>query len=175
VRVELGRRLRELRQRKALSLYQVAARLGVHFSTIGKYERGVRRPDIETLRRLAAVYEVDVAELIGDQAPGSPTAQAARLNRRPDLGVLVDVAERLSPQEVLVLTDLLRMLTERVGRGVPAAAEGAPPWGGEAGDRAAAPGATRLVRRRTGRTDAPSAVLPPGSVPRRRQGPAPTA
>ncbi len=112
--MDLGRRLRELRRNRALSLYQVADRLGVHFSTIGKYERGVRQPGVAVLRRLAGLYEVDLAELLetGEHACRADARQ--RLRERPDLQVLLEIARRLTPEQVLLLTDLLRTLTDRV-------------------------------------------------------------
>ncbi|MBX5476484.1 MAG: helix-turn-helix transcriptional regulator [Clostridia bacterium] len=105
----LGQRLRLLREHRNLSLYDVERLTGLHYSTVGKYERGVRRPSIETLRELARVYEVSLRELIPDEdsdaepAPGS----ALDLDRwtdllrvRPVLGRLLDAVAGFSDERV---------------------------------------------------------------------------
>jgi hypothetical protein len=53
------------------------------------------------LRELAAVYEVTVADLIGD-APGSD---------RPEISELLDMGRRLSPAQVRGLVDFLRLVS----------------------------------------------------------------
>jgi transcriptional regulator with XRE-family HTH domain len=110
--VELGRRLREVRVKRGLSLYQVAERLGLHVSTIGKYERAVRQPSVAVLRRLARVYDVDLGELLepGEEALLADAAQRRR--ERPDLQLLLEIARRLRPEQVLLLADLLRTMTD---------------------------------------------------------------
>jgi transcriptional regulator with XRE-family HTH domain len=96
-----------------MSLYDVAQATDLHFSTIGKYERGERRPSLETLGNLANIYQVDMRELL-DSAPLTNRQDVGRLlNRRPDLEGLLAVAERLTPGQVLVLTDFLRSFGTR--------------------------------------------------------------
>jgi transcriptional regulator with XRE-family HTH domain len=119
--VDLGRRLREARKRRSLSLYDVGERMGLHFSTIAKYERGERRPDLQVLRELAAVYEVPLTELIGDEEsaaaafPPGLRAAALELIRRHDLQSLLDVGCRLRPEQVIGLVGFLRTITPPVG------------------------------------------------------------
>jgi len=111
---DLGRRLRELRRRKKLSIYDVERRLGIHFSTVSKYERNVRRPSLEVLRELAALYEVPLAGLITDVDDLKDVLSEDQrrwlklIEQRPELGRLLDVASTLSPQRVEAL---LRFLT----------------------------------------------------------------
>ncbi len=105
--MELGRRLRELRKSRRMSLYDVERRTGHHFSTIGKYERGERRPSLERLRELAVVYEVSLADMLA----GTPLAgQIDGPAERPDLQGLLTVARRMSPEQVAALIELLRLL-----------------------------------------------------------------
>lgn len=108
----LGRRLRQLRSAQSMSLEQVARALKLHVSTIGKYERGERTPSVSILRRIASFYQVDLSDIVG-VAPAFAADEAQRLRDRPDLETLVQVARRLTPGQVLLLTDLLRTLTER--------------------------------------------------------------
>lgn len=92
-----------------MSLYDVASRTELHFSTIGKYERGERRPSLETLRELAGVYEVDLSTLLQDPVDPRPDL-AHLLASRPDVEGLARMAARMAPEQVLLLTELLRTL-----------------------------------------------------------------
>lgn len=60
----IGERLKRLRETKGLKQNRVAQILGVHNSTLAKYESGEREPDNETLTRLAEIYEVTVDYLL---------------------------------------------------------------------------------------------------------------
>lgn len=95
-----------------MSLYDVASRTELHFSTIGKYERGERQPSLETLRELAGVYDVDLSTLLEDPAGARPDL-AHLLASRPELEGLALMAARMAPEQVLLLTDLLRTLTTK--------------------------------------------------------------
>nr|BAL52703.1 XRE family transcriptional regulator [uncultured prokaryote] len=59
------RRLRRIREQKALSLRQLEQLSGVDYSTISKLETGEsRNPRLETIVRLAQALGVDLSELI---------------------------------------------------------------------------------------------------------------
>ena len=62
--VQIVRLLREERERQGLSKYAAAARSGLSEQMIGYVERGLRRPSLETVVRMAAALEVDLAEII---------------------------------------------------------------------------------------------------------------
>lgn len=95
-----------------MSLYDVQQRTGRHLSTIAKYERGERRPSVEMLRELAAVYDVTVSELV-DERPERSTGLPAE---RTDLRILMAMAQRMRPEEVADLTDFLKMFVNRPER-----------------------------------------------------------
>lgn len=73
----VGERLRELRQRRGLSLKTVEAMSGgeIRSSILGAYERGARMVSVARLQRLAMFYEVTVDQLLppvlGAQARGA--------------------------------------------------------------------------------------------------------
>lgn len=67
INTELGARLRKAREEKRLTQQQVAEMLGVHNSTLGKYELGKREPDFKTILRLADIYEVSPIWIITGQ------------------------------------------------------------------------------------------------------------
>jgi len=62
-------RLRAIRQRRGLTLAQLAERLGVTEGAVSHWETRRRLPSIEQVERIAVALEVDVAELVaGDPA-----------------------------------------------------------------------------------------------------------
>lgn len=66
-------RLRELRKQKGLSQTELGERVEVHYTHIGRYERGVSRPAADTLKRLA-----DALGVSGDYLLEGAVEEAAR-------------------------------------------------------------------------------------------------
>ncbi|GMK47529.1 hypothetical protein PghCCS26_46590 [Paenibacillus glycanilyticus] len=62
----VGERLKEARERKSFKQNQVAKVIGIHNSTLAKYESGEREADYETLIKLAELYEVTVDWITGN-------------------------------------------------------------------------------------------------------------
>ena len=62
--IEFGERLKKLRRQKSLSQQQVADKLGMHFTNISRYERGLASTNTETLRKLAEILSVSSGYLI---------------------------------------------------------------------------------------------------------------
>lgn len=63
---ELAKRLTNLRESKGWTKTYVANKLGIKtLSTYANYEYGLREPDMETLSRIADIYEVTVDYLLG--------------------------------------------------------------------------------------------------------------
>lgn len=58
-------RLRELRDRRGLTLEQVADALGLRNQYVSNYELGKRRPDYETLKKFADFYHVTIDYILG--------------------------------------------------------------------------------------------------------------
>lgn len=110
----IGRRLRFMRENRKLSLYDVERMTGFHYSTVGKYERGLRRPSIDVLRELARAYEVSVNDIIGeeDEAGSRRSPVDERwidlLRVRPELGGLLEAAADLDERRLAHLIHFLR-------------------------------------------------------------------
>lgn len=64
LRRELGRRLVELRKRRKWSQRELAQRVGVQRSRLGKWEQGVCFPSLPMLAALSRVLEVTPNELL---------------------------------------------------------------------------------------------------------------
>lgn len=65
-------RLREVRERRGLTIIEVANKTGISKSTLSRLETGQRRPTLELLLLLAAVYRVALDELVGAPDFGDP-------------------------------------------------------------------------------------------------------
>lgn len=60
MRSGVGNKIREVRTSKGISCAHVAKKLGIHPSTLGKYESGVRKIDADLLPKIANALDVDV-------------------------------------------------------------------------------------------------------------------
>ncbi|WP_114907575.1 helix-turn-helix domain-containing protein [Ornithinimicrobium murale] len=74
----VGPRLRELRQRRDVTLSDLAEETGISTSTLSRLEAGLRRPTLEQLLPLARSHGVTLDELVDAPPTGDP-----RINLRP--------------------------------------------------------------------------------------------
>ena len=63
LRVQFGRRLRQLRRQKDLTQEQLADAAGISVDMLSNIERGVNAPSFETLAKLAATLGMEVEAL----------------------------------------------------------------------------------------------------------------
>lgn len=73
----IAERLRKARERKNLRQTQVKAQTGINNKTLSGYENGVSEPDLDTLKRLAELYEVTVDWLTGMTESRTPPGGGA--------------------------------------------------------------------------------------------------
>jgi transcriptional regulator with XRE-family HTH domain len=64
IRLEVGRRVRELREAKGWTQEELGFRSGLHRNYVGGLERGERNVGIETVAKLAAALGVRPSELL---------------------------------------------------------------------------------------------------------------
>jgi len=74
----VGPRLKQLRQRRDITLANLADETGISTSTLSRLEAGLRRPTLEQLLPLARAYGVTLDELVDAPPTGNP-----RINLRP--------------------------------------------------------------------------------------------
>lgn len=80
---EFGVRLTQYRERARLSITQLAARAGVDYMQISRYEKGKNLPSLETAIRLAAILEVSLDDLVNaTEPPAPPVFENTRLFER---------------------------------------------------------------------------------------------
>ena len=77
----IGEALRKARKAKGLTQSELAARLGVTQPFIGNYERGLRKPKLETLKRIASALDIAVYSLLDEekQCAFSPPTEAVNV------------------------------------------------------------------------------------------------
>jgi transcriptional regulator with XRE-family HTH domain len=63
LRLQFGRRLRQLRRQKDMTQEQLAEAVGVSVEFLSNLERGINAPSFETLEKLAQALSVPVMEL----------------------------------------------------------------------------------------------------------------
>ena len=76
--LQLGPRIRALRQARRLTLRDVAARSGVTESFLSQVERDVASPSIATVGRIARALDLWIAQLFVEQASGRVVRREAR-------------------------------------------------------------------------------------------------
>lgn len=76
----LGRRIRETRSARGLTLTALADATGLSTGLISQVERGLADPSLETLRRVAKVLEIPLFSLFRQEDTG--TVAVVRKNRR---------------------------------------------------------------------------------------------
>lgn len=64
--VELGKKLRELRVSKQLSLNAASEKLGISISTLTRYEQGTTSLSIINLAKLSIVYDFNIKDFISE-------------------------------------------------------------------------------------------------------------
>ncbi len=86
-----GSRLRQLRKEDDLTQRELADNLGLAFSTISMYERGIREPDFETTESIADFFNVSMDFLLG-KTPNTSNVKnlisIPKMNRIPLLGTI---------------------------------------------------------------------------------------
>ncbi len=79
--MQVGPRLRTLRQDRGLTLRELADETGISVSTLSRLESGRRRPTLEQLLPLARAHRVSLDELVDAPATGDPRVQMRPVRR----------------------------------------------------------------------------------------------
>lgn len=96
---DFSTRLRKLRREKNLSQTGLGKLINLHYTNIGRYEKGMSRPSADILKRLADAFGVTTDFLM----EGTPDSQAkARIEDRDLLRQFQEV-EKLSDSEKSVV------------------------------------------------------------------------
>lgn len=105
--LEIGLKLRKMREDLKLSTREVARRIGVDHSYISKIEGG-KMPSLEKLKKLCGLYGISIQSLFGEEVEVP--------NEMRELGVewiafAKDMKEKkLSPDEIVKMVDVIKAL-----------------------------------------------------------------
>ena len=61
---KIGKKIRLARKKNKLTQEEVAEKVGVHISTLGRIERGESNPPIQTINKIAQALKVKPKELL---------------------------------------------------------------------------------------------------------------
>lgn len=114
VPMALADNIRAARTARGLKQREVADHLAIDPSSYSKLEKGLRNVAVEELRRLAALFDVSLDELVDPdaRAPGQPPAPVS-LADRPDLERLRLIDELDDDDKHTILTLAEKLLTNK--------------------------------------------------------------
>lgn len=90
-------RLKTTREKRDMRQNVVANKLGIHNSTLNKYESGERSPDIETVTKLAEIYNESLIYLLTGKKDTAYTGSTIQI---------ADQVVDLSPEEARVFEEM---------------------------------------------------------------------
>ena len=93
-------RLAQLRNKKGISQYEIANRLGIARTTYSGYENGSREPDIEMMNKLANFFDVSVHWLV--------TGSEKNLSEEDEM--LIEEFSKLNEEDQVYILDLIKRL-----------------------------------------------------------------
>ncbi|MDI6678317.1 helix-turn-helix domain-containing protein [Bacillus wiedmannii] len=106
-------RLSELRKNKKWSLQDTADQLGIAKSTYAGYETGYRWPSLQSLSKIADLFDTSVDYILGrtDDARSKDVIEIAELMKNPDKTISID-GESLSIDEIIEFIAFVRSKRE---------------------------------------------------------------
>ncbi|MFS1511719.1 helix-turn-helix domain-containing protein [Chengkuizengella sp. SCS-71B] len=65
--MKLGQRLKNLRNKRGLSQYEVAEKLGIQRGRYNSWENNIAKPRFDMLEKLCDFFKVDINEIVGNE------------------------------------------------------------------------------------------------------------
>lgn len=128
--MNIGKRIRNLREKKGMSREEFAKRLGLSYWAVSKYENGERNPDAETLNKIADILGVTVDYLLGRNNNHSPHQRIIEaiqddeellefweeLSKRDDLKLLFKQVKPLKPESIKTIIRIIKAIEDEEQR-----------------------------------------------------------
>ena len=112
-----GQTLKKLRENLRESRDHSAQSLGIKYSTYANYENDQRQPDFDTLKQIAAYFNVTTDYLLGQEPveggyyTDAEAAQFANeIAQNPDLKTLFDASRGVSKKDMQLVVDLVHRM-----------------------------------------------------------------
>ena len=105
-------RLKELRERKGLSMREAAKQLGLAPSNYHNYETGEREPNSEMLIKLANFYGCSIDYMIGNEVRyrDESTEIADQITRNPELRSVFRLLSGASSKQIQKIGEIIETL-----------------------------------------------------------------
>ena len=114
IKEQIGKRLRDLRQRKGLTQKGMAKMAGVDYTYIGKIERGEQLPSLNVLIRFAECLSLPLDRFFMDEATWRLVSLAPKdvykSMQRENLWELLRLLEGVPEEDISLLTEISRVL-----------------------------------------------------------------
>lgn len=110
----LGDRIRSLREKHNLTQEQIAKKIGISRGTYAHYEINKRRPDYETLIKIAEIFDVSTDYLVGrSDNPGYKIIDDNKIESDPDLQIAFNAASDFSEEARKQTIDFINYIREK--------------------------------------------------------------
>lgn len=111
LKVEIGKRLKRLRLEKGLTQKELAAKVGLDYTYIGKIERGEQLPSLKILLKISEVLSVPVNHFFQDEAlSGVSIAELKHLVNADKGEELLRALKLLHEDDIPLLIEIIRVL-----------------------------------------------------------------
>lgn len=60
---KVGKKIRIIRKQKKLTQEELASKIGIHVTTLGRIERGESNPPLQTINRIAQALGIKISDL----------------------------------------------------------------------------------------------------------------
>jgi len=114
IKEQIGKRLRDLRQKKGLTQKGMAKMAGVDYTYIGKIERGEQLPSLNVLIRFAECLSLPLDRFFMDEATWRLVSLAPKdvykSMQRENLWELLRLLEGVPEEDISLLTEISRVL-----------------------------------------------------------------
>lgn len=95
----LGDRLRELRERRDIKQVQISAYLEIGQNTYSRWENNERKPDYETLIKIAEYYNVSIDYLLEHKLKDEPMIRLNNVLSDEQKESLITICKTIYPNE----------------------------------------------------------------------------
>lgn len=108
----LGIRIRELRKAGGMSQEELGFKASISAAHVGQIERGLKKPTVETLGKIASALDLSLQELFAFDAPVVPARTSAPLDKITAYAAVLTEEEQ---KDLLKVMKLFKRFRENEG------------------------------------------------------------
>lgn len=104
-------------EEKGTDIVELAKVLGVSYSAVSEWTKGIKYPRIDKIQILADFFNVSLSDLIEDKMEQTRSQEELlelreKLRKHPELKKLLDLSSQLSKRDMMIAIRTLEALTE---------------------------------------------------------------